>query len=128
MYANKYREKASSELLFVLDTADKKAEGHQVVVLSQLLASPLSVGYSEGARNVVLKAFNGTPVTSLIQLISLVEACTDDFLIFQVGQYGEELVFERSKVESAEKELLTMHKIASPVSTDLKHLKAIKID
>ena len=52
-------------------------------MLSQVLASPLTVGFNE-MYNIMLKTFNGKEPKSLQHLIEMVDECKDENLIFEL--------------------------------------------
>ena len=91
--------------------------GQQVVVLSQVLADTVNVGY-EDLINVQVVKFNGTRVVNLAQLARLVEACRERFLRFELDR--EELVFiDREAAVEAAGEILRVHSIPSAASPDI---------
>ncbi len=51
----------------------------QVVVLAQVLANEVSIGY-EDIVNTAVKAVNGTEINNLKQLVDLVQGCRDKYL------------------------------------------------
>lgn len=54
---------------------DEQTEGEQVVVLSQVLASDITIGY-EDLNNQHLKRVNNVPISSIRQLMEVVDSCT----------------------------------------------------
>ncbi|CAE7781595.1 DEGP9 [Symbiodinium sp. CCMP2456] len=56
---------------------------HEIIVLSQVLASPLTVGFTD-FYNVTLLKFNGQQPKNLENLINLVKASKDEYLTFEI--------------------------------------------
>ena len=56
-----------------MSDASRQQAGDQAVLLSQVLAHPVNIGY-ETVRNILLEKFNGEKVTSLAHLKALLEA------------------------------------------------------
>lgn len=92
-------------------------EGHQVVILSKVLAHPCNVGF-HSLSNVVLDTFNSVAVRNVAHLAQLVAACDTEALIFEFQRPtndGKELVvLSRKECQQAEPEILEQHLIASP--------------
>merc|ERR1712118_264230 len=61
----------------------RKHEDHQVVVLSQVLASSLTVGFTN-FYNTVLNKFNGMELRNLEHLIKLVDSCKTEYVNFEL--------------------------------------------
>lgn len=61
----------------------RKFDGHEVIVVSQVLASPLTVGFTD-FYNVVLAKFNGTEPRNLEHLIQMVKSCKDEYFRFEI--------------------------------------------
>jgi hypothetical protein len=57
--------------------------GQEVVLLSQVLAAEVNIGYEEMLNTQVL-SLNGTKVINMAQLVSLVESCSEPFLQFHL--------------------------------------------
>ena len=60
-----------------------KEPGQNVVVVSQVLAADINIGYEE-IVNTMVKGFNGKPVNNLKQLAKMVEACKEEYLRFEL--------------------------------------------
>ena len=60
-----------------------KEPGQKVVVVSQVLAADINIGYEE-IVNTMVKGFNGKPVNNLKQLAKMVEACKEEYLRFEL--------------------------------------------
>jgi hypothetical protein len=57
--------------------------GQEVVLLSQVLAAEVNIGYEEMLNTQVL-SLNGTKVINMAQLVSLVDSCSEPFLHFHL--------------------------------------------
>ena len=97
-FGEDYEYEAPVRLLDKLFNAQARAPGEQVVVLSQVLAAEVNVGY-EDITNVQVLAFNGEPVTSLAGLTAAVARCADRFFRFDVDS-GETVVLDAAKARA----------------------------
>eukprot|EP00931_Biecheleriopsis_adriatica_P086625 TRINITY_DN61248_c0_g1_i1.p1 TRINITY_DN61248_c0_g1~~TRINITY_DN61248_c0_g1_i1.p1 ORF type:complete len:528 (-),score=100.12 TRINITY_DN61248_c0_g1_i1:55-1638(-) len=61
----------------------RKFDGHEIIVISQILASPLTVGFTD-YYNVVLVKFNGREPRNLEHLIRMVKSCKDEYFTFEI--------------------------------------------
>ncbi|XP_074359185.1 protease Do-like 2, chloroplastic [Apium graveolens] len=57
-------------------------EGEQIVVLSQVLANEVNIGYEDMSNEQVLK-FNGTRIKNIHHLTHLVDLCKDKYFVFE---------------------------------------------
>ncbi|WOG83748.1 hypothetical protein DCAR_0102926 [Daucus carota subsp. sativus] len=57
-------------------------KGEQIVVLSQVLANEVNIGYEDMSNEQVLK-FNGTRIKNIHHLAHLVDSCKDRYLVFE---------------------------------------------
>lgn len=94
-----------------------QAAGESLVVLTQLLAHELMVGY-EDLENVLLHTLNDTPVRNLAHLWELIESCSGDFLNFGL-QNNLCLVLKAEAAKKATAEVLEQHGIPAAMSPDL---------
>merc|ERR1712232_211731 len=92
----------------------------QIVVLTQLLAHDLTVGY-EDLENVLLENVNGTPVRSIRHVAELIEACTSGYLRLGL-QTNLTLVLKAEVTVKATAEVLEQHGIPAAMSPDLADL------
>ena len=94
-----------------------KEPGQNVVVVSQVLAADINIGY-EDIVNTMVRGFNGKPVNNLKQLAKMVEACKEEYLRFELDH--EILVVLKTKEALKEtKEILKVHCIPNAKSVDL---------
>ncbi|KAJ8619569.1 hypothetical protein MRB53_028098 [Persea americana] len=59
-----------------------KFKGEEIVILSQVLANEVNIGYEDMGNQQVLK-FNGTPIRNIHHLAYLVDSCQDKYLVFE---------------------------------------------
>lgn len=94
-----------------------QSKGEELVVLTQVLANDLTIGY-EDLENVLLHKINDTPVHNLRHVMELIDGCTDKYLRFQF-QNNLVLVLKPEDVKKATAEALEQHSIPAAVSPDL---------
>ncbi|KAI3935408.1 hypothetical protein MKW98_027548 [Papaver atlanticum] len=95
-----------------------QSEDEQLVVISQVLAADINIGY-EGIAHTQVLAFNGNPVRNLKSLASMVENCDDEFLKFELD-YSKVVVVQTNTAKKASEDILTTYAIPSAMSSDLK--------
>ena len=115
-FGKRYYEKAPNVLLAAIDERFQRSAGEEVVVLSQILASEISSGY-DGIRNIILESFNGVPLLNLRHLHDLVEACTDEFMVFGLS-HTQTVVLRREETINSTADILKQHGISSPKSAE----------
>ena len=90
-----------------------------VLISSPLFPHPLSKGYSNPQGQVV-KDVNGTPVTSLAQLVAFLRDLKDEYVVVNFDtRAGEGLVFPRAKLVAATEDILTDSGVRSQGSPDM---------
>ncbi|KEP66121.1 UNVERIFIED_CONTAM: trypsin domain-containing protein [Hammondia hammondi] len=90
----------------------QEEEGDEVVVLSVILASELTVGYT--AAPAFVTAVQGEKVRGLAEVVRIVEQSTDNFLEFTVKISGISqlpIVLDRKKAMAVNPKILGQHKI-----------------
>eukprot|EP00252_Welwitschia_mirabilis_P001100 TRINITY_DN11057_c0_g1_i1.p1 TRINITY_DN11057_c0_g1~~TRINITY_DN11057_c0_g1_i1.p1 ORF type:complete len:660 (-),score=130.37 TRINITY_DN11057_c0_g1_i1:841-2736(-) len=93
-------------------------EGEEIVILSQVLASEVGVGYETMYNQQVLK-FNGCKIKNIKHLAYLVDSCKDKYLVFEFED-NYLVVLEREKSLAATPKILKDYGIASERSPDLR--------
>lgn len=78
-YGKEYDFDAPVKLLDKMMHSMAQHKEQQVVVLAQVLANEVSIGY-EDIVNTAVKAVNGTEINNLKQLVELVQGCRDKYL------------------------------------------------
>ncbi|GIX66278.1 serine protease [Babesia caballi] len=117
-FGKKFYERAPSALLRPLSDLFASQRGEEVVVLSQILASELTVGYD--FRNIRLDRVNDEPVRNLRhleELVASVPACTP-FVRFHF-ESEVVLVLDRARALELHQQILDQHAIPSHRSRDL---------
>ncbi|KAK3193968.1 hypothetical protein Dsin_025278 [Dipteronia sinensis] len=89
----------------------------QIVILSQVLANELNIGYEDMGNQQVLK-FNGTRIKNIHHLAHLVDSCKDKYLVFEFED-NYFAVLERETATSASTCILKDYGIPSERSLDL---------
>ncbi|XP_057870480.2 protease Do-like 2, chloroplastic isoform X2 [Cryptomeria japonica] len=92
-------------------------EGEQIVILSQILASEVNIGYENMSNQQVLKC-NGIRVKNIRHLAHLVDSCKNKYLIFE---FEDKLlvVLERQAASLKTPQILKDYGIACERSPDL---------
>jgi S1-C subfamily serine protease len=116
-FGDDYEFDSPVRLLDKLFNAQARAPGEQVVVLSQVLAAEVNVGY-EDITNLQVMAFNGAPVANLAGLAAAVAACTERFFRFELDS-GEAVVLDAARARAATPAILATHCIPAACSQDL---------
>ncbi|CAD7694758.1 unnamed protein product [Ostreobium quekettii] len=102
-----------------------KKKGHQVVLLSQVLANEATVGY-EDMENVPVVAFNGTPVENLCHLSEMVVNCKEKYMTFDL-EYHQVIVLATEAAKAATDVVLEEYSIPNMASPDVReHLEKEK--
>ncbi|XP_019441797.1 PREDICTED: protease Do-like 2, chloroplastic isoform X4 [Lupinus angustifolius] len=94
-----------------------KFEGEQIVILSQVLANEVNIGY-EDMNNLQVLKFNGTRIKNIQHLAHLVDSCKDRYLCFEFED-SYVAVLERKAAATASSRILTDYGIPSERSPDL---------
>lgn len=121
-FGEDWEAEAPIEIVHRAEQQRSRARGEQLVILSQVLADDLMVGY-EDITNALLMSVNGVDVQNLEQLKGLVEHCEDAFLRFLLNRNrhggGERLVMRTEEARSATERVLKAHGIPAAMSADL---------
>ena len=99
----------------VHDMADH--EDQQIVVLSQVLAAEVNLGY-EDVTNSVVTAVNQVPLRNLAHLARLVEGCRDEYIWLQLD-FEDTLVLNVQSARRATRDILATHGIPAAMSADV---------
>ncbi|CAK9091324.1 unnamed protein product [Durusdinium trenchii] len=91
-FAEKRPAEMPAELLHLLENGHRRCADHEPLILTQVLASELTVGYSE-LEYEVLESFNGIQVRNLRHLAELLDGSKDTYLRF--GFVSKEVCFHR---------------------------------
>ena len=99
-----------------------KTPAEQLVVLGQVLASELMLGYEDIVNTEVLR-FNGELVANLAHLAEMVDSCTERYLTFDL-QHSTTVVLDTRKAKAATPQILEAHGIPSERSQDLQERRS----
>ncbi|WIA23171.1 hypothetical protein OEZ86_010064 [Tetradesmus obliquus] len=116
-YGKEYDFDAPVKLLDKLMHHMAEQPRQQVVLLSQVLAAEVNIGYEE-MLNTQVVALNGVKVVDMRHLVSLVDGCSDEYLHFDLD-YNQKVVLATAHAKAATQEILAMHCISSDRSPDL---------
>ncbi|KAL4579071.1 hypothetical protein LXL04_015206 [Taraxacum kok-saghyz] len=116
-YGDDYGRETPVKLLEKLLHELPKSLDEQIVIVSQVLAADINIGY-EDIVNIQVVAFNGEKVKNLKHLADMVESCTDDYLKFE-SDSQQILVMETKAANAATIDILLTHCIPSAMSNDL---------
>ncbi|CAN4093133.1 unnamed protein product [Withania somnifera] len=94
-----------------------KFEGEQIVILSQVLANEVNIGYEDLSNEQILK-LNGTRIRNIHHLAHLVDSCKDKYLVFEFED-NFLVVLEREAASSASSSILKDYGIPAERSSDL---------
>jgi len=108
---------APVELVKVVSDSRAEFEGEQLVVLTQVLAHELTMGYDR-LENMLLVTINGTKVKHLRHVMELVETCAGEYLRFGL-QTNHTIVLKTQGAKQATADVLDKHGIPSDRSRDL---------
>lgn len=92
-------------------------KGEQIVILSQVLANEVNIGYEDMGNQQVLK-LNGTRIRNIHHLTHLVDTCKDKYLVFEFEE-NYIAVLEREAAIAASSCILKDYGIPSERSSDL---------
>ncbi|WRX10763.1 PDZ domain - like 1 [Theobroma cacao] len=92
-------------------------KGEQIVILSQVLANEVNIGYEDMGNQQVLK-FNGIRIKNIHHLAHLVACCKDKYLVFEFED-NYLAVLEREAAMAASSRILKDYGIPSEKSDDL---------
>lgn len=92
-------------------------KGEQIVILSQVLANEVNIGYENMSNQQVLK-FNGTWIKNIHHLAHLIDSCKDKYLVFEFED-NYLAVLEREATAAASPCILKDYGIPSERSSDL---------
>ncbi|KAF7848292.1 hypothetical protein BT93_L2121 [Corymbia citriodora subsp. variegata] len=92
-------------------------KGEQIVILSQVLANEVNIGYEDMSNQQVLK-FNGTRIKNIHHLAHLIDSCKDKYLVFEFED-NYLAVLEREAAMAASSCILKDYGIPAKRSSDL---------
>jgi len=109
-YGESYLQDAPLPLLQCLHQGMKQSEDHQVVLVTQVLASSLTVGF-QGFTNTQVTHLNGAPIRNLAHLCALYDACQDEWLRFELAS-EDTLVLSTKEARLRTPEIMQKNMIA----------------
>ncbi|MQL73805.1 hypothetical protein Taro_006129 [Colocasia esculenta] len=94
-----------------------KFKGEEIIILSQVLANEVNIGYEDMGNQQVLK-FNGTRIRNIRHLAHLVDSCKEKYLVFEFED-NFLVVLEREAAANASSCILKDYGIPCERSSDL---------
>jgi S1-C subfamily serine protease len=88
-------------------------EGDQIVILVQVLAHPLNLGYDQ-LCDIQLKSFNDVKVRSLRHLHQLIQECMDDYIRLEFMPSGTLVILKRETIQTVTDEVCQANSIQTP--------------
>ena len=116
-WGSQWFRKAPAELISAAKSNTKTMKDEEVVLLIRVLASNVNLGYHEH-ENLIIKKVNGTDISNLNQLVSIVENSKNEFITFE-DSYGKELVIDRTQAGTTNPAVLKTYRINSDRSDNL---------
>ncbi|KAL4419940.1 hypothetical protein ABPG75_007038 [Micractinium tetrahymenae] len=117
-YGKEWDLEAPVKLLNVMLHSQAQNNTEQVVVLSQVLAADVNVGFEEIVNTQVLKV-NGQPINNLRDLVAAVTASSGQYLTLDL-EYNQLVILDREAAHAATADILTQHCIPHDRSEDLR--------
>lgn len=121
-FGAEWEHKAPVEMVKWATQEHAEASDQQLVVLTQVLAHELTMGY-ESLENLRLVSVGEEKVRNLQQAMELVGACTEGFLRLGL-QHNLQLILKAKAAREATEEVLEKHGIPAAASPDLRQLTA----
>ncbi|MBN1255958.1 MAG: trypsin-like peptidase domain-containing protein [Deltaproteobacteria bacterium] len=90
----------------------------QVIVLTNILADDLTVGYDDFKDHVITEV-NGKRISTIADMVKAIEETEGTYHVF-TDEWGDQIVLERGKINEAQKMILEKYKIDSARSVDLR--------
>eukprot|EP00741_Cyanophora_paradoxa_P007220 tig00001094_g6985.t2 len=90
----------------------------QVVLLSQVLAANVNIGYQLAFANVQVVEFNGKKIRNLRELASMCEGCEAEYATFRL-ENDKVIVLEAAAARASTPEILKQHAIPADRSPDV---------
>ncbi|RMZ56724.1 hypothetical protein APUTEX25_002813, partial [Auxenochlorella protothecoides] len=117
-YGKEFDYDAPVKLLDKMMHAMADAPGQQIVVLAQVLAADVNVGY-EDIVNTQVHAVNGQRVTCLAELVAAAEGGAGEYIRLDL-EYNQVVILGKEEAAAAMPAILEQHCIAADRSEDLR--------
>ncbi|CAK9115208.1 Protease Do-like 9 [Durusdinium trenchii] len=116
-----YHKDAPISMLWHWFDGVRESMDHEVIVLSQVLASPLTVGFTD-FYNVLLVRFNGRKVKNLEHLMLMVQGCEEEYLTFEIER-NNVIILPRKEATQQTTQILKDNMISTDRSVHYQHLQ-----
>merc|ERR1711988_1412194 len=120
-YGQEWDRKAPVEMVQWTTIDHAETEGEQIVMLTQVLSHPLTVGY-ETLENLRVDSVCGPKVKNLAHALELVEGVSGGYLRLGL-QHSQVLVLKADEAKAATAEVLEKHSVPHAMSVDLRELR-----
>eukprot|EP00741_Cyanophora_paradoxa_P012398 tig00020610_g11979.t1 len=117
-YGKDWETKAPVKLCALALDGELNQPDQHVVLLSQVLASEINVGYQLNMGNIVLSEFNGVKINNIKQLAALVESNNEPFAKFLL-ENEKVIVLDTAIAKSQTPNILRQHAIPAAMSVDI---------
>eukprot|EP00434_Breviolum_minutum_P000591 symbB.v1.2.000514.t2/scaffold31.1/size418471/10 len=97
---NNFHKEAPISMISQWTDGLRDSDDHEIIVLSQVLASPLTVGFTD-FYNVLLHKFNGQKVKNLEHLMRMVKASKEEYFQFEIER-NNLIILSRKEVPRSE--------------------------
>jgi hypothetical protein len=119
-YGQDWDRKAPVEMVAWTTVDHAASEDEQIVMLTQVLSHPLTVGY-ETFENLRLEAVNESKVKNLAHAMEIIDASSGVYLRFRL-QHNQVLVLKGDEAKASTEEVLEKHGVPHSMSVDLREL------
>lgn len=116
-YGPDFDHKAPTSIVLAATQEHAEHADQEIVVLTQVLAHDMTVGY-ESVENTIVKTVNGTTVRNLQHLLQLIDTCTGTYLKFGM-QNDFVVILKAAEAKAATGDVLLKHGIPAEMSPDL---------
>jgi len=93
-------------------------ERRQVIVVTKVLGDELTLGYDDFKDHVITQV-NGKKISTMTDLVKAIEGNTGTYHVL-MDEWGNKIVFQRSKTEETQKKLMEKFMITADRSVDLR--------
>ncbi len=111
-------DRAPRQLAMLTTSGEITKDCDQVVVLSEILADDVNIGY-QNTRYKAVKMINGTKIKNLKHLVGLIDKLKDKYLVITLDNH-KKIVMETEKARQATTRILRRYRIPADRSTDLR--------
>lgn len=119
-FGSNFHKEAPISMILQWTDGMRDSDDHEIIVLSQVLASPSTVGFTD-FYNVILHKFNGESVKNLEHLILMVRASKEEYFEFEIER-NNIIILPRKEVLKQTPAILKENMISKDRSVHYQHL------